>query len=207
MNVAWIVCPPGAEWTQPTNQNGESMSSGVIEVPHGTYRIRTMKIGTSWRASSFVADHLVFKDTSGPTSEAAIEAMKARLDERDQKQRQGWVDGVPSVDSFVEALQKMEIAEPLKAMLRAHANADDRRMTSIELAKAGGYKAYTVTATHYGKLGRQVGDYLGMPMPAEDEGTGHAAVLAVAEPASKKADIVWQMHPTLAEALQKLDLA
>jgi hypothetical protein len=166
-----------------------------------------MKIGTSWRASSFVADHLVFKDTSAPTSEAAIDAMKARLDERDQKQQRDWVDGVPSVESYVEALQKIDVSEPMKAMLRAHAHAPDHRLTSVELAHAGGYKAYTVTATHYGKLGRQIADYLGMRLDSSDDSASGAAALAVAEPASKKADTAWRMHETLAKALSELDLA
>lgn len=188
-------------------KNGEIMSSGVIEVPHGTYRIRTMKIGTTWRASSFVANHLVFKDTTAPTSDAAIEAMKVRLDERDQKQKADWVDGVPSAESYLEALGKVEISEPVRAMLQAHAAAPERRLSAVELARAGGYKAYTVTATHYAKLGRQIAEYLGVPLGEEADTAAEAAIVAVAEPAAKKADMVWQMRETFAQALGRLEVA
>lgn len=95
-------------------------------------------------------------------------------------------------------------------MLRAHANAADRTLTATELAQAAGYESYEAANAHYGRLGRQVAEFLDV-VPPIDRQRGESVwtrVLAYdADEEGAHGHLQWIMHPEVAEALRALNMA
>lgn len=99
---------------------------------------------------------------------------------------------------YVYAFQNLVIAPHYRKMLRFNYFAPNRTLTATEMAKAMGYDHYTAANLHYGKLGRMVGEKLGLnPLPKYK-------VNVLVDFEKPEAEWTWIMKPAIAEAIELL---
>ena len=69
--------------------------------------------------------------------------------------------GIPTAEEYRQALGAiLKPGHSLWEMLKAHYEAPGKKMSSTQLADAAGYKDFTATNSQYGKLGRELCEYL-----------------------------------------------
>lgn len=134
--------------------------------------------------------------------EDAVSKSKAWIDEklggRREERRQA---NIATVDGYVEAFQVIKFSKARRLMLSSHRRADDRSMTPTELAQAAGWKTQTSATTHYSKLGKEVAERLDLQIDGNDKAAWTSA-LAQFNPETEQL----QMHPEVAEALDRLNI-
>ena len=69
---------------------------------------------------------------------------------------------VPSAERYAEALAGLDLNEAQQQMLEAHFNAHNRAITYTQLARAAGSPSHRTANSQYGKLGRALGEAMGM---------------------------------------------
>jgi hypothetical protein len=69
---------------------------------------------------------------------------------------------VPSADRYAEALSAIDISATQRKMLEAHYTAHNRTITYTDLARASGADSHRAANSAYGKLGRTLGERLGI---------------------------------------------
>ncbi len=70
---------------------------------------------------------------------------------------------MPSVNEYRSAFIHLNcIPNSYVAMLRAHQNAPNQDITATQLAQAVGYQNFNAANLHYGKLGRYLGEIMGL---------------------------------------------
>lgn len=114
---------------------------------------------------------------------------------------------VPSASKYADALANLSISELQRKMLRAHYLAHNRTITYTELANAGGAESHVAANSHYGKLGRALGEVLNMSFAmAEARGEPfYSSALGMDNPyKSEKAEFQLVMHHELAMAIEQL---
>ncbi len=117
---------------------------------------------------------------------------------------------IPSAARFKEALLALRpINDNHLKMLREHFRAPGHRLTATQLAEAAGYADYGAANLQYGKLGREIGEYLSFPPPlvSDDGQPYYTSVLASGERGTgtgADAHYVWTMRPELIAALSEL---
>lgn len=136
------------------------------------------------------------------TVDEALSKAKSWIDDKNEVRKSDRrADHIGTVDGYVEALGVTKLSKARRLMLVAHRRAEDRKMTATELAEAAGWKTHTSANTHYGKLGREVAEHLGLKI----EGEGNLAwahALAKYDEATSQ----WQMHEEVAEAMDRLNI-
>lgn len=111
---------------------------------------------------------------------------------------------------YVAAFRALKLAKHEELMLRAHANAPDRTLTSREIARAAGYDSYSSANAHYGKLGRKVAEFLDLQPLVSSSRNEPVWTMAIADgKETEHAEDIWrwQMYPEVAEALRELNMA
>lgn len=194
----------------------------VTMLEHGRYVIRAGLAGGRARALAFCRPPTRRKgqvaEAEGATVEAAVEALRAVLNERDRAEREGRrkcrENGVfvPSVAAFRGALQELSLSKAELAMLTAHAKAGAAGLSSQKIAEAGGYATFTVANSQYGKLARRFAELLSIgPIPPvggygegyDGPGEGTAVTSAIAYGGDRdNGAFVWVMHEELREAVR-----
>jgi hypothetical protein len=102
---------------------------GIVEAEHGRYRIKAGQLGGVFVARAFPkpptrAQGLI-AEAEGDTEEAAIAALKAKIEARDVQRKavRRWDENVsvslPNEEEFVEALRQTSLSRPQIAMLKA----------------------------------------------------------------------------------------
>ena len=101
----------------------------------------------------------------------------------------------------------MNLSDNQVAMLRAHYRAPDRRITMGKLAEAVGFKNYSVSNLHYGKLAHKLCDEMNTE-PDDFSKDGSPFWLSIIAEAwkNKEGEYEFQMWPELAEAMEELNL-
>jgi predicted HNH restriction endonuclease len=116
---------------------------------------------------------------------------------------------VPTVQETVHALSRIlqKASHGQRAMLRAHVNAQDQRITATELAEAAGYANYGAANLHYGLLGAMLFTEMPEDLPRRSDGTP-IMTCAIASGEDQRNDReeqwVWKMRPHIVEAIRQL---
>lgn len=118
------------------------------------------------------------------------------------------LDVIPSAEKYVEALKAIHMSEAQRKMLMFHYNKSPHRtVTYTELAKAAEYDSYSAANLHYGKLGKALGEKLGIEFEPLWEGNPDSNFFSSAISTSNKyedTEYMLIMHPELAKAIQVL---
>ena len=115
---------------------------------------------------------------------------------------------VPSADAYVKALDAIVISDKQKMMLDFHVKAHNRTVTYTELARAAGYENFRVANSSYGKLGRALGEELGMNFVAAEtrDEPFYSSSIGTENPYKPtKSDFQLVMHHELAKAVDSLE--
>lgn len=108
-----------------------------------------------------------------------------------------------SAVEFAQALKKVsaEITPKQREMLKAHYGAPSRRLTARGMAEKVGFASFSASNLQYGRLGRLVGEALGL---AEED--CHVGVLVefIRPKTEGNTEWVWVMRSQLAEALRSI---
>ncbi len=110
-------------------------------------------------------------------------------------------------EQYKKALKEMGLADDQIALLKAHYNAPDRRITMSGLASAVGYKSYHAANLKYGHLGKAICKHLNEE-PDDNHSDGRPFWLSALSEAWKNnsGEYEFQMWSELAEALEELNL-
>lgn len=150
-------------------------------------------------------------ESAGATLEAAVDEAKSWVDQRIGAQRASRrLAHVGTADEYRRAFQALSIGRHQAAMLRAHANAADCTLTATELAQAAGYESYEAANAHYGRLGRQVAEFLDVVPPIDRQRGEPVWTRVLAHDADEEDEHghwQWVMHPEVAEALRAMNMA
>ncbi len=92
--------------------------------------------------------------------EYGYEQIKVELDNIELEKMKNRKEGVPTVEEFVLALNAINAGEKKFDMLKFHATVPNRVATADELAKSVGYDDLASANAHYGKLAREIADFL-----------------------------------------------
>ncbi|HJT76981.1 MAG TPA: HNH endonuclease [Gemmataceae bacterium] len=104
----------------------------------------------------------------------------------------------PSADQYITAFRKVRsVTDSQIQMLRLHYNAPQRTITATQMARAIGYRHYSIANSQYGRLGRLVSDQLEYNPMKERLGT-----LVTFE--KRQGEWHWLMRPQVARALERL---
>lgn len=104
-----------------------------------------------------------------------------------------------TAEDYSKALTELKLTENQRDMLRIHYAAPAHVITARQLARAMGYNSWTTTNIHYGRLGRLVGEKLGLPPD-----TKLAALCAFHKAAGEEWEFI--QHPSLVAALERLGI-
>jgi hypothetical protein len=179
---------------------------------HGVYTIRAGLIDKVPTARAFLRGAKtgagIAAETTGATVAQAVEALQAQLDSADSEQRDARrTDGagkqIPTEGEFRRALKAIHRSEAEETMLAAHAAAGNAGLSPGGLAKAAGYKNFNAANLKYGRMAREMADYLGVPLPPSKGRKDETVATAVLADyiVHEDADDVWIMHPELRAAL------
>lgn len=183
-----------------------------------------MSTGTNKRTITEYRGHTIVAALLNGVPQAAMFLGKSRLDiiggkdldDAIQKGRE-WVDqtlaekaanrlraNVATVDEYATYLAGVPLKDHEVKMLRA--NATRGRISSSELAAAAGWADYSSANLHYGKLGREIGEALGLTFERTSDGREFftsAIAQEHAQPGSEAGDWAFELHPEFLEALRR----
>jgi hypothetical protein len=187
----------------------------ITEATYGRYRLRAGKMGEGFVARAFLAGSKggqgTVAEAEGNTAEEALQRLQEALAQRDEGHRtsrrliEGLQFQVPTVEEYAQAIPAAGLKTWELDMLSAHARAGANGLTPLEIAKAGGYNAIANANSLYGKVGRKIGDQIGIkgPRAPKSKEDGPTGILATYQSDPKGGDTeVWIMHPELREAME-----
>jgi hypothetical protein len=115
---------------------------------------------------------------------------------------------VPSPECYKKALEEISITPNQRLMLKAHFEHPNRSMTYGQLAEAGGFDSYNSANLQYGRLGRALGEALGLEFEKFTDTDVDYTSSAIGMPAPKEywthGQLELVMHHALARALEDL---
>lgn len=181
-----------------------SKSKARIQFVDGNYQI----VACQWQGK-FVANvhtgRRLIEQVTADSIDAALAALKQRLDERTVKLQACRQGGVPCAEEYRDALESYDtnLSEPLTSALRIHAAHRDRtasfRALSVRLRTPP-----EELERSYAKLGRAIGKGLSFrPTAAEPSVRSILTFATVAEGTSPGAG-VWELRSEFAEALRSI---
>lgn len=182
---------------------------------HSRYQVKS-----GWLAGQFVARAFpkpptkargMIAEATGATEDAAIAALHAALDTREEKRtgdRRGdtrtGID-VPSTEEYAEAVAQVALSGPQKAMLTALALAEDAGLTGQQIANAAGYKSQASANRALIASGQLLATYLAVELPTElPSGAADGTVFLGfrdAQPEDEDAGN-WVLYPELRDAVR-----
>jgi hypothetical protein len=114
---------------------------------------------------------------------------------------------VPPASKYAEALKGLKISDIQRDMLRAHYEAHNRTINYTDVAAAGGSDSHSTANSHYGKLGRSLGEALNFNfIIAEKRGKPfYSSALGMDNPYKPEGEeYQLVMHHELAKAIEQL---
>jgi len=200
---------------RPAQQVRRADVVGIVEADHDKYQIKAGQLGGVFVARAFPkpptkAQGLI-AEAEGDTEEAAIAALRAKIEARDVQRKavRRWDEhtevSVPNEEEFVEALRQTPLSRPQIAMLKAHAFARDEGLTMSQMARAAGYRSRGTAARVFRKAGDLIADYLGIEVgeEASRDSEGAALLLAFKDIQGEDVPTVWVMHQELRDAIHR----
>jgi hypothetical protein len=185
----------------------------IVQEEYRHYHIKAGRLSGEFVARAFqkppVRMQGVIAEATGKSEEAAIEALKAKIEERDSQRHadRRWEErsgiAVPQSEEFSEVLRQASFSGPQVALLRALALSGKEGLNSDQLTYAAGYKSRDTAERVFNKAGAFIADYLGIDMTAEgSSGDGDARMLAYPEKQQDESKPpIWIMHPEMREAV------
>lgn len=151
--------------------------------------------------------------SEGVTVEEAVknvcDMVKARQELLSRGRRKDGGFEIGATEEFLEALQMIDLNSKERSMLKAHTFAPGATLTTAEIAAAADYKEFSSANMHYGKLGRKIGEMMGIKAPKGIRGnvTVYTRYLAWGdEDQPHDQHWRWTMYPELVEALKRLPI-
>ena len=190
------------------------MNAAITQEDYGNYLIKSGRLSGTYVARAFpkppVKKKGLIAEASGKSEEAAIEALKIMIEERDAERtasrrwevRSGL--SVPTEAEFEEAIDQTSLSTAQIAMLVAHAVSGEAGLLPNAMASAAGYKSVETAEKTYKRAGTALAAYLGIDLDGGDTptGDGPARLLAYRERLKDSDDAqVWVMHPELRTAV------
>ena len=118
---------------------------------------------------------------------------------------------IPNIDAYEFALSRSFVKDNHRRMLAAHWSAPARIVTVGMLAAGGGYPRVSSANLHYGKLGRLVGEFLGIEFARYSKGPLLTTALAEGweerGPGLAGRGWRWRLYPEVALAIERLGFA
>jgi 5-methylcytosine-specific restriction protein A len=99
----------------------------------------------------------------------------------------------------VSVLRSIRVTEIQRRILQIHYGAPSRTISARQIARALGYKHYSVANSQYGRLGRSVRESLGKTGDSIDQRLGMFVTFE-----KRNDEWHWLMRPEVAEALERL---
>jgi hypothetical protein len=184
------------------------MTTTVQQLQYGPYTIRARQQDGTARAIACRGEVKVIDVKAGTVEEALLLA-RDELIQREKWFQQQRVNGVPTAEEYIEALQGLhgQIGKHHWLMLKAHYRAPDRKLTARQLARAAGYAEHAVANEKYGRLARLIAEFLNYQPRVRGDGTP-VWTSTIAEDAGEEdgPEWVWSLRPEVAEALRHLNV-
>ncbi|CAM3716361.1 hypothetical protein [Litorimonas haliclonae] len=165
------------------------------DIQHRGHRIIANKTG----AMVYPDKYVIEADSLEKALKDAKEWVDTKYQSRHKDRRKPHIG---TADDYAEAFDALTLGSHEEAMLKAHRNAPDRKLTAPDLANAAGWDGAGPANIHYGNLGRRVAEYLGLKLTDDDD---RAWTEALAEYHEENSE--WQLYEEAAEALDKLNLS
>jgi hypothetical protein len=175
------------------------------EIEHGLYRIIAGQRGKSFKAIAYV-DMRKVAETSGENAEEAINSLKAFLDAKTAKRKEGRKEEVPSAAEFKDALEVLRVNMPDRLMdiLFTHRRLPDDTATMLQLARISSGWTSTVMEVEYARLGRKISRLLGFSPVCKGLEPHLMPVVVFATPKGSMHKGIWKLRPQFAAALDDL---
>lgn len=109
---------------------------------------------------------------------------------------------IGTVDDYSEALATLQLGKHETAMLSAHRNATNKKMTATEISAAAGWEGVSPANSHYGKLAKRVAEQISLKISGGDDQAWTEALASFDEETRQ-----WEMHDELACAIDRLNIA
>lgn len=176
-----------------------------IDIEYGLYRIIAGEQANSFKAIAYVGMRKV-AETSGESSDAAINSMKALLDVRTAKRKQERSEDVPTSAEFRDALEALRPSMPqqLIDILCAHGRLPGDTATMLQLAKMCSAWTPAVMEVEYARLGRKLSRLLGFWPAANDVAPQLMPIVVIATPEGPARRGAWRLRPEIAAALDEV---
>jgi hypothetical protein len=168
----------------------------VARIIDGTYK------GALWHGGRIV------EKVEGGSLEEVYGKLVTLLVDRQAAKAAARNGAAPSVDEAVHAISRVlqKASDGQKAMLRAHFEAPDQRITASQLAEAAGYASYGAANLHYGLLGAMLYSEMPEDLPRRKDATP-IMTFAIADGANREEGElhwVWKLRPHVSEAIKQL---
>lgn len=165
------------------------------DIQHRGHRIIANKTG----AMVYPDKHEIEADSLEVALKDAKEWVDTKYQARHKDRRKPHIG---TVDDYTEAFGALSLGAHENAMLSAHRNAPDRKLTAPDLAEAAGWDGAGPANIHYGNLGRKVAEYLGLDLTEEDDRPWTEALASYNQDTSE-----WQLYEEVADALDRVNLS
>ena len=205
----------GGEKKKNIKENKKATPTSIQVGEHGRYQIKSGRLEGKYVARAFAKPPTkargMIAEASGETEEAAITALHAGIDARENRrtedrrtdERTG--ASVPSVEEYVEALNHVALAGPQRALLTALSLADEDGLTEARMANAAGYKSLASASRSFASAGLLIANYLSLEAASSETSTGTDGVSFLGfrdEPQDGEAPGNWVLFPEFREAVR-----
>ena len=182
---------------------------------HSRYQIKSGLLAGTFVARAFAKPPTkargMIAEATGATEEAAITALHALLDAREDRRtgerRRDTTQGidVPSIEEYAEAVRQITLSAPQRAMLTALSLAGDDGLTDERMAHAAGYKSESSANRSFSAAGVLIADYLASgDAPVSTDTAAPTVLLGFRGATDGGAETgPWVLHPELRAAVDQ----
>lgn len=184
------------------------MSEELKSLEAGEYTLVARLHKSAFRGALWHGGHIV-EHVDGTSLEDVYRKLEAALFERQLARAAARQGTEPSVDEAVKALNRVlaKASHGQRAMLRAHAQAPQQRITATQLADAACYASYSAANLQYGLLGAMLFAEMPEDLPRRNNGTP-IMTCAIASGEDQRGageeQWVWKMRPHIQQGLKEL---
>ena len=107
-------------------------------------------------------------------------------------------------NDYVAAFRKIKISPYQIRLLQTHYHSPNKTLTATQMAKAMGYFHFVTANSHYGKLGKMLGNALGWNKAEDKESQGAPGVFVLSNFEKPGKEWFWIMRSEVAEAVEIL---
>ena len=136
------------------------MQTKFSEIKIGPFTVKIGEYQTECRYIIYESNKKKFSEGKNITRDEAIQSAHNAISSYKKAMASKRVNGIPTSQEFVKAFSSLNLSDGQWAMLKAHYNAPEKKLTSSQLAEAASYQHFYAANTQYGNLGRMIADYL-----------------------------------------------